>query len=576
MTATRGAQPIADLLADVTVIGAEEIARAGVQSLAELLQRQPGIEITRNGGPAGVSGVFLRGANRGQTLVLIDGLRVGSASTGATTLEAIPLDEIERIEILRGPASSLYGADAIGGVIQVFTRRGGDAAGNGERQRRQLRDPRAQRRSSAAAPGPLRLSLQAAALASDGFNAIVQSRCLQLQPGSPTATAAATRPSISRCRSPTGRSWRRSISTTGRTRSSTAAPDSTTARSPRSRPGSSRAATGWRRSGCRGCLPAQSSDDSVSQTAFGDFPFDTRQTQFAWQNDFTLPLGLAHRRLRAARGAVATDVAFAVTSRDTNSVFAIYQWRDAVQALQANLRWDDSTQYGGKTTGALAYGYRVLPSLRLTAGRRPASRRRRSTTSTTPASARRTSRPRPRTTSRPARTGPAPSRAARVGARAIAYRNAVDQLIVFRCDASFNCTPSNVDQATLTGVTLALDASIGTLSLAGSLDLGNPRTTRPASCCRAARASTAHCRWRRPSARSASAPSSWHRRCRYDDAANTVRLAGYALVNLTPSGRAGRGHRLRARRQRVRRDYQLAADYSTGGAMVFAGLRWRL
>ena len=76
-----------------------------------------------NGGPGSTSGAFIRGANRGQTLVLIDGLRVGSSSVGATSLEAIPLDQIERIEILRGPASSLYGADAIGGVIQVFTKR---------------------------------------------------------------------------------------------------------------------------------------------------------------------------------------------------------------------------------------------------------------------------------------------------------------------------------------------------------------------------------------------------------------------------------------------------------------------
>src|SRR5207237_8823474 len=73
------------------------------------------------------SAVFLRGANGNQTLVLIDGMRVGSSTAGATTLEAIPLDLVDHIEILRGPASSLYGADAIGGVIQVFTRRGDGA-----------------------------------------------------------------------------------------------------------------------------------------------------------------------------------------------------------------------------------------------------------------------------------------------------------------------------------------------------------------------------------------------------------------------------------------------------------------
>ncbi|HKW81217.1 MAG TPA: TonB-dependent receptor plug domain-containing protein, partial [Casimicrobiaceae bacterium] len=114
VTAARSPQPIADLVADVTVIDADEIARAGAQSLAELLRRVPGVEIVMNGGPAATSGVFLRGANTNQTLVLIDGLRVGSSTSGTAALEAIPLDAIDHIEILRGPASNLYGADAIG------------------------------------------------------------------------------------------------------------------------------------------------------------------------------------------------------------------------------------------------------------------------------------------------------------------------------------------------------------------------------------------------------------------------------------------------------------------------------
>ena len=128
VTASRSPQRLLELVADVTVIDADEIARSGAPDLASLLQRQPGVEIVQNGGPGSTSGVFLRGANAAQTLVLIDGMRVASASSGATALEAIPIDQIEHIEILRGPASSLYGADAIGGVIQVFTRGGTGAA----------------------------------------------------------------------------------------------------------------------------------------------------------------------------------------------------------------------------------------------------------------------------------------------------------------------------------------------------------------------------------------------------------------------------------------------------------------
>ncbi len=124
VTASRTDQSLLDLLADVTWIGPEEIARSGVDSLAQLLQRQPGTEIVTTGGPGSTSGVFLRGANTDQTLVLVDGMRIASSTTGTAALEAIPLSQIDHIEILRGPASSLYGADAIGGVIQVFTRRG--------------------------------------------------------------------------------------------------------------------------------------------------------------------------------------------------------------------------------------------------------------------------------------------------------------------------------------------------------------------------------------------------------------------------------------------------------------------
>ena len=156
------------------MIESDEILRSGAQSLAEVLPRQPGVEITMNGGPGSTSGAFLRGANRGQTLVLIDGLRVGSSSVGATSLEAIPLDQIERIEILRGPASSLYGADAIGGVIQVFTKQADGsafvpsaAAGYG------TYDTRNASAGLRGALGPLRFSVQAGGTRSAGYNAIV-------------------------------------------------------------------------------------------------------------------------------------------------------------------------------------------------------------------------------------------------------------------------------------------------------------------------------------------------------------------------------------------------------------------
>ncbi|TXC67213.1 TonB-dependent receptor [Piscinibacter aquaticus] len=122
VTATRLPQPIDTVLADLRVIDADAIANAGPMSLTELLRIRGGVEISANGGPGQVSGLFIRGSNASHVVLLVDGVRVNSATAGTNAFEHIPLAQIERIEILRGVGSSLYGADAIGGVIQVFTK----------------------------------------------------------------------------------------------------------------------------------------------------------------------------------------------------------------------------------------------------------------------------------------------------------------------------------------------------------------------------------------------------------------------------------------------------------------------
>ncbi|MEO8136457.1 MAG: TonB-dependent receptor plug domain-containing protein, partial [Betaproteobacteria bacterium] len=126
VTATRIAQPVSTLLSDLRIIDAADIAGAGTQTLAELLRTRGGVEISANGGPGQVSGIFIRGTNTNHVVVLVDGVRINSATSGTNAFENIPLNQIERIEIVRGPASSLYGADAIGGVIQILTRQGGN------------------------------------------------------------------------------------------------------------------------------------------------------------------------------------------------------------------------------------------------------------------------------------------------------------------------------------------------------------------------------------------------------------------------------------------------------------------
>jgi vitamin B12 transporter len=125
VTATRTAQSADETLASVTVIDRREIEQSQASSVVELLQsRAVGIELTRNGGLGTNTSLLMRGTNSNHLLVLIDGVRVNSAIDGSFKWGNLPLEQIERIEVVRGPRSTLYGSDAIGGVVQLFTRKG--------------------------------------------------------------------------------------------------------------------------------------------------------------------------------------------------------------------------------------------------------------------------------------------------------------------------------------------------------------------------------------------------------------------------------------------------------------------
>ena len=470
VTAARGPQRLSDLTADVTVIGHDEIVRAGVQSVAELLQRQPGVQISMNGGAGSTSAVFLRGVNGNQTLVLIDGMRVGSATAGTTTLEAIPLDLIDHIEILRGPASSLYGADAIGGVIQVFTRRGGGAPSwNGSASYGTYGTSQVTA-GLAGAQDAWRFAIQGGYQGSRGFNAIGDPANFSYNPD---------RDGYDRGNASANLSYRFNAehelaaqyyySRLSNRFDATANFDDKTITTVEtfSMSSTDRIASFW----VSRLDVGQGSDDSVSQTGFGNSGFRTRQNQLTWQNDLTLALGALSLAYVGLDERIDTDPPFPVTSRRTNSFVGVYQVRAEPHTLQVNVRYDDNSQYGGRTTGALGYAYAIgdgwralvnlgnafkaptfndlyFPGLRQSepgAGNRAECRRRRSST-----------------------------RAATLLARATAYRNELKNLIVFQCDADFNCAPNNVAKATLTGLTLQAQADWRSISFKGSLDLLRP------------------------------------------------------------------------------------------------------
>lgn len=123
VTASRVAETVDATLADVSVITRQAIDASGARDVLDLLRLEAGVDLYRTGGAGSQTSLFLRGSNTNQVLVLIDGVRAASANTGAFAFEQLPLDAVERIEIVRGPRASYWGSDALGGVIQVFTRK---------------------------------------------------------------------------------------------------------------------------------------------------------------------------------------------------------------------------------------------------------------------------------------------------------------------------------------------------------------------------------------------------------------------------------------------------------------------
>ena len=362
VTANRVPQAADAALADVVVIDAEQIERAGPIGLAELLQRHAGAEISVTGGPGQPSGVFLRGTNPGHVIVLVDGVRLNSATTGSNALEHIALAQIDHIEVLRGPASSLYGADAIGGVIQIFTRTpegisAGASAGSEHRG--------ALRAGIGRSAGAWSWSLDAGAMEVDAFSATNAANLFSYNPDRDPYRNHNASGSL-RWRWAEGHelslrgTFDRGVThfdagpgsdDVNRTRLSTLALRS-----------EDRIARHWL-STLR--LARGSDHSSVS----GAFPgrFDTDQDQALWQNDLafgatTLSLGAEWRRERVASG-----TAYTRTERTISSLFAAAQRSlDAVQ-LEGSLRSDRNSQFGSHTTGRVGAGWSFAPEWRLSA-----------------------------------------------------------------------------------------------------------------------------------------------------------------------------------------------------------------
>ncbi|QKO21665.1 TonB-dependent receptor domain-containing protein [Rhodoferax sp. BAB1] len=182
VTAARVEQPLAEVLPSVSVITREDIDRAQAASLADLLQGEAGFEFGRNGGPGNVTSFFLRGAASTNLVIMIDGVRTLVDGWGNLSAIDLPLSQIERIELLRGNASALYGEAAVGGVIQIFTREVGDQPGAYGTVTAGSRGSRGLTAGYAARDGDLGLRLDAGAEHTDGFSAMNPAQNTRVNP----------------------------------------------------------------------------------------------------------------------------------------------------------------------------------------------------------------------------------------------------------------------------------------------------------------------------------------------------------------------------------------------------------
>src|SRR3972149_5274722 len=128
VTATRSEALRSQIPASITVISRKEIEEGQAATLSEVLRDVPGLDVVQQGGAGKTTSIFIRGAESRHTLVLIDGIRVNSPTAGGFDFADLYIGDVERIEIVRSPLSTLYGSDAIGGVIQIITKRGTDSS----------------------------------------------------------------------------------------------------------------------------------------------------------------------------------------------------------------------------------------------------------------------------------------------------------------------------------------------------------------------------------------------------------------------------------------------------------------
>ncbi|MFG3692864.1 TonB-dependent vitamin B12 receptor [Stutzerimonas stutzeri] len=370
VTATRTAQTVEQSLAAVTVLDRERIERSQAASLPELLKQVPSVSLTNSGGPGKNTSLFMRGSESDHVLVIVDGVKIGSVTGGGAALQDLPLELIERIEVVRGPRSSLYGSEAIGGVIQIFTRKGqGEGAKPFFSAGYGTHDSYSGSIGVSGGDGRGWYSLGASGSDTDGINA------KSVQTSGYESDADGYR-NLSATLS-AGYRFDNGLELDANVLRAKSHNDYDSVNSKRTAGFGANADGESRVFGTRArfsplerwsvTLQAGRSEDDSDAYQDGRFysRFDSRRDSLSWQNDIelavghTLTLGVDHQH-----DEVDSTATYAEDSRDNDGYFAQYLGQAGRHDWQVSLRHDDNEQFGQHDTGNVGYGYGFTDWLR--------------------------------------------------------------------------------------------------------------------------------------------------------------------------------------------------------------------
>ena len=589
VTANRTPQALSELVGDVSVVDSNTIERSGATGVADLLARLPGIEISRSGGVGNTTSLYIRGAETRFTAVYLDGVRIDSQSTGGAGWEGIPLSQIDRIEVLRGPAAAVYGSDAVGGVIQLFTKRGEEGVspyagiGFGSKGLRRIEG------GVSGQSGLFDYSFGVAHEESKGYNVQPVSKRNVVKDGF-------TNPDRDGYNSTSGNAKLgfqitpdQRIEATLLSSDIKAGYDATVSYKTRlpilfandiSNNTLQTAGLTWsaKWNDVYSARVQVTDSQSVYKTQPSFYRTETRLRGYLFQNEFRfgphLVTATLERREDALENAPTTTSKLLSRDRSQDAISLGYGFVKGPHSLQLHVRHDKDSEFGGKTTGSAAYGYAITPSLRFTASAGTAFRV-------------------PTLYQRFSEYGlatlkPESSRNLELGLQytegatqmgIVAYANRVQNLIVFDgsakgCASSFGCYSSTA-RARYQGVTLSGSHRIGDVTLRGSFDFQDPRdlATHNLLARRAQRHATLGADWRIAGWTLGAEVQTSSRR--YDDAANSVKLGGYTVLNLSATTQLTRDINLVARVDNVgNKDYQFARLYANAGRTAYVGLKW--